>query len=112
MPLPADDMPVKETDAAVADFHGIRHPTALIPPVKEIIPEFLSGNPTRFPGEMPNQHPDGPALTFLCPFTFSVNPKCLCGLSVPFCAEYLCHNASPFFMLINGMYYGIKKAGK
>jgi hypothetical protein len=65
------------TVAAGTDFHRVRHPPAFILPVKEIIPEFLSGNPIRLFAEVFSQHPDGPAVTFLRAFTFSVNLQSL-----------------------------------
>jgi hypothetical protein len=100
MPVPADDMPVKKTDAAVTDFHRVRRPLTLIFPVKEIIPEFLSGDPVGFLTGVFNEHPDGPGVTFLRATAFSVNLQSLHGFSVPLRAEYLCHNTFSFFLMV------------
>ena len=72
VPIMLQDVGVKETDAAVADAHGLGCPHADIFSMEKILPEFIFGNGIRrFVVEF-GQHPHGADIAFLGTFALAV----------------------------------------
>ena len=96
MPFASDDVFIKKPDGAVANFHRVGRPLAIISSVEKIIPKFLFADFVRLFVEMLDQHPNGPRVALLSALAFPVDLKGLDGLVVPSGANCLCHDASPF----------------
>ncbi len=92
VPVALKDVLVEETDAAVADPHGLGRPTADVLAMEEVVLKLLLGEEVRGLAIELNQHAQGADVGLLRTFGFAVELKGLGHLLVPLAF----HDASPF----------------
>jgi hypothetical protein len=94
VPVPMEDVLIKEFDAAIADAHSFRRPFADVLAVEEVVLEILFGDLIgALAGEL-REHANGPGVSLLGAFTLAIELEGFDHFLVPVCH----HDVSPFEM--------------